>query len=161
MNRTRRILSALLAAIITYGILGSSLTGVFAAETPVNITVDNFENGTLTFHWSPPSGAKAAVIAYHKPDAADSATLVTSGAIQAGNTASITGLEADFIYDISVTIYGAVDADGNPTGSPIGRGLLFYLPSITFYSTTPDQAYVDITGGGREIGGTPKLKLSW
>lgn len=161
MNRIRRTVAAIMVAVFAYGIMGSSLYGVFAAETPVSIIIDKYENGTLSFRWLQLTGAKAAVVSYHKPNADDTATLTTSGAILVGNAASISGLEADYIYDISVTIYGAVDGDNNPVGNPIGRGLLFYLPSITFYSTASDQPYDAIPGGGREIGGKPKLKLSW
>ena len=162
MNRLKRVIAAVLITVFVYGILGSSISGVFAAETPVSIIVDNYENGTLSFHWIHQlTGAKAAVVSYHKPNADDTATLTTSEAILVGNAATVSGLEADYVYDISVAIYGAVDENNDPTGNPIGRGLLFYLPLITFYSTATDQAYEDIPGGGREIGGYPKLKLSW
>lgn len=161
MMRFKRKIAALLVAVIVYSIMGSSLIGAFAAEMPVDITVDKFENGTLTISWNNISGARAAVIAYHKPDVDDKAVLVVSDPVLTGNSASIAGLEADYIYDICVVIYGAVDGSGNPTGSPIGRGLLFYLPSITFTSTAPSQPYEEIAGGGREIGVKPKLKLNW
>lgn len=157
----RRALAVILAAVFVYSILSSSLFGVFAAVVEVTIEVDNYDNGTLDFSWSQLSGAKAAVVAYHKPNADDTASLITPEAILAGNSASISGLKADYIYDITVTIYGAVDDDDNPTGEPIGRGILFYLPSITFKSAASEQDYIGMTGGGREIGGTPKLKLSW
>jgi len=161
MMRFRRKISALLAAVLLFGILGGLLTDVFAQEVPVMITVEKFENGTLTFRWENVSGARAAVIAYHKPDVDDSAVLVVSDPVLNGNSASISGLEPDYIYDICVVIYGAVDGAGNPVGNPIARGLLFYLPAITFTASAPSQPYDDLPGGGREIGGKPRLKLNW
>lgn len=161
MKRIRRKIAAVLIAVLVYSILGSSLIGVFAAEIPITITVEKLENGTLTFSWNNISGARAAVVAYHKPDNNDKADLVVLPPVLEGNTASISGLEADYIYDICVVIYGAVNGSGTPVGNPIGRGLLFYLPSITFTSSTPSQPFEPVEGGGREIGGKPKLKMNW
>jgi len=160
-NRIKKSLAAILAAVLVYSIPGSSLYGVFAAVSNITIEVDRFENGTLSISWGQLSNAKVAVVAYHKPNTDDTAALTKSDAILVGNTASISGLKADYIYDIAVTVYGEIDIDNNPVGEPIGRGILFYLPSITFVSTAPDQAYEAVSGGGREIGATPKLKLSW
>ncbi|MEN6314104.1 MAG: S-layer homology domain-containing protein [Clostridiaceae bacterium] len=160
-KRIRKSLAAILSAVLVYSILGSCLYGVFAAVSKITIEVENYENGKLDISWNQPSGAKAAVIAYHKPNADDTAALVVSGAILSGNKASISGLKDDYIYDITVTVYGEIDADNKPVGEPIGRGILFYLPSITFRSDAGYQAYVGLLGGGREIGATPTLKLSW
>ncbi len=164
MKRIRRAIAAVLVAVLTYSILGSSLYGVFAVETPVTITVDKFENGKLDFKWNQLPGAAAAVVSYHMPDTdstTDGAILMVSTPVVTGSSLSISGMEADYIYDISVVIYGAVDGSGNPTGSPIGRGLLFYLPSISFTSGAINQTYDTISGGGREIGAKPKMRLSW
>ena len=161
MNRIRRAIAVFMVAVLTYGIIGSSLNGVFAAETPITISVDKYENGTLDFHWNKLTDTVAAVITYHKPDTNDNAVLTTSAAILVGNSASISGLKADYIYDICVTLYNTLDGSNNPVGSPNGKGLLFYLPTITFNSSALSQIYEDIPGGGREIGGKPKFKLSW
>ena len=48
-----------------------------------------------------------------------------------------------------------------PSGEIIGRGLLYFPPAITFTMTAPSQPYEEITGGGREIGGKPRLRLNW
>lgn len=157
----RKLLAAIMPAVLVYSIMGSCLYGVFAAVSEIIIEVENYENGTLGISWNQPSGSKAAVIAYHKPNADDTSALVVSDAVLIGNQASISGLKDDYIYDITVTVYGQTDIDNNPVGDPIGRGILFYLPKITFRSEATDQAYDDILGGGREIGGTPKLGLSW
>lgn len=162
MNRIRKLLSLLTVAILLYGVLGGLFTTVFAAAVHVGITVDSYMNGTLEFHWSDIPGAAAAIVAFHMPNPDDTATLAESDVILSPErSASITGLKNDYIYDISVTIYGTVDEGGNPVGDPIGRGLLFYMPKMTFQSAAPEQPYVDLAGGGREIGGMPRLNLSW
>lgn len=161
MKLVRRMISLALIILILYTMVVSSLYVAFAAETSVTVTVDNYANGTLNFHWSKLPGAKAAVISFHKPNADDSAVSVTSEPVIDVNSASISGLKSDYIYDISVVIYGSVDADNKPTGDPIGRGLLFYMPSMTFYSAPLDQDASPVSGGGYEIGSTPKLRLRW
>lgn len=161
MNWTKRSAVIIVVAVLLNSISGVFSPVVFAEETPVTITADHYENGTLTFHWSQITGAKASVISFHRPNTDDTAAIETLSPVIDAYTSSISGLKADYIYDISVTVYGAVDGDNNPAGEPIGRGLLFYLPSITFRSTAPDQPYDTIPGGGQEIGGNPRLKLSW
>ncbi len=162
MKRIRRIIAAVLIAVLTYSILGSSLYGVYAADS-ITLTVDSFTNKTLTFHWSQLTGAKTAVVAYHKPDLSSTTgpAIQVTATVPTGSSISIPGLEADYVYDIRVTVYGATNPDGSPSGSPIGEGLLFYLPSITFTSTAVSQEPEKVEGGGLEVGSKPKLKLSW
>lgn len=160
MKRIRKSTATLLVVVILYTLLGGMLTGIFAEDTPINIIVDDYDNGTLKIVWNFTS-AKAAVITYHTPTTDDKAVAATAITVANQNFATITGLKSDYIYDICVTFYGAVNASDLPDGDPIGRGLLFFLPAITFISTTPDQPFTEIPGGGREIGGMPKLKLSW
>jgi len=161
--RLRKIVAVILTAVLINSFFGNCFTFVFAAgETPVNIIVDSFENGTLKFHWNQPAGAKAAVISYHRPIENDKAELVVQDAVLNDNKGTITGLLADYIYDITVTVYGNVDIDNKPSGSPIGRGILFYLPSITFNAEAVGQEAEKISeSGGYQIGHKPGLKLSW
>lgn len=160
MKRIRKATAVLLVTVILYTLFGGMLAGIYAEETPINIIVDDYDNGTLRISWNF-SSARAAVITYHTPSSDDEAVEATPITVVNQNFATITGLKADYIYDICVTFYGAVGADDLPAGDPTGRGLLFFLPSITFISTTPDQPFTEIPGGGREIGGMPKLKLRW
>ncbi|MGE5614124.1 MAG: S-layer homology domain-containing protein [Bacillota bacterium] len=163
MNLIRKPVSLLIIAILLNGLFGGVFIEIFAAPVgSVNITVDSYMNGTLEFNWSDYPGAAAAVVAYHKPKSNDTAELVELAPILSPvRSATITGLMNDYIYDINVTIYGAVDGAGNPVGDPIGRGLLYFMPRMTFQYTTPDQPYVDLAGGGREIGSMPRLGLRW
>jgi len=160
MIRIRKTAALFTAVVILYTVLGSLLTVAFAAAEPVTIVRDSYANGTLEISWSF-AGAKAAVVEYHIPDTNHNASAATPITVVDGNRATITGLKSDYIYDIRVTLYGAVDEGGLPTGDPIGKGLMFFLPSVSFKSTVTDQPYDDIPGGGREIGKYPRLKLSW
>lgn len=161
MIRIRKTAALFMAVVILYTVLGGSLTVVFAADpNPVDIVRESYSNGTLVISWNV-TGAKAAVIEYHTPGTDHSATAAPAIVVVDDNRATITGLKSDYIYDIRLTVYGAVNESGDPTGDPIGRGLMFFLPAISFRSTAPDQPYEDIPGGGREIGKYPRLKLSW
>jgi|GEM_PF-553088 len=157
MTYIRKPVAVLVAAAIMYSILAFFGTTVFAAWMPVTITVDNFNNGSLTFHWNALPGAASAEIIYHRPGTGDTA-LYQREVVLGQNSHTINNLKADYIYDISVTIYDNADP---AAGEVIGRGLQYYLPSITFRASLPQQQSVDIAGGGREIGVDPKIRLSW
>lgn len=161
MKRIRRTIAAILAAVLTYGVFFGSMTPSFAEVTPVNIYVDEYSNGSLDFHWDQLPGVMAAVITWHTPDNSNVGTLQTITLKQTENTATLVSLKSDYIYDLNIALYDNVDGSGNPTGSPIGLGLLYYIPKISFYSEAPEQPYDVITGGGRESGRNPRLKLKW
>jgi len=157
MRHVRKPTAVLIAASILFGIFSFLGPAAYAAWMPVTITVDDFRDGTLTFRWSSLPGAKSAVIIYHRPGAGDTAVSSVHTAT-AGNRFSIQDLKSDYIYDISVTVY---DSENPAAGEVIGRGLLYYLPSITFAATAPNQQSVAVDGGGRETGVTPMLRLTW
>ncbi len=165
MKKIRRTVAAILAAVLTYGVFFSDFTPSFAAAEPVKIVVNSYSNGKLDFHWEVGqlTGIKAAVITYHAPDNTNLGTMQKIVLKQTTNTASITGLKPDYIYDLRVALYDSdiLDVNGDPTGNRIGEGLLYYLPKISFYSEAPAQPYDEIPGGGRESGKNPKLKLKW
>lgn len=123
---------------------------VWAATMPVEIRVESYTGGNLTLSWSV-SGANPYSIDYHK---SDGSLQTISGS---GSTATISDLENDYIYDFKLSVYSTSDS----TGSPIGEGLLYYLPRVTFYATQGDQDREAIDGGGYEIGNKPKLDLKW
>ena len=157
MIRLKRTLSAVLAILLTYGLF-AGLT-VNAATIPVNIHVDEYASGTLDIHWDAISEVQSAVITYHLPDDTDNAVETVLELNQTTNEASISGLKTDYIYDIRLELYSQIDGEGEL----LGEGLLYYLPRITFFAgaVAPDPAYTDITGGGRESGDKPELKLRW
>ncbi len=156
MIRIKKASALFMAAVILYTVLGGSNIFVFAAEeTPVTVNRESYSNGTLVINWNP-SGSQAAVITYHTPDINNKAVAAPAITVVGENRATITGLKADYIYDIRVTLYAS--AADIPAGVPIGRGLMFFLPSITFLSSTPNQPY---DTNPHEIGKYPRLKLSW
>lgn len=157
MIRIKKASALFMAAVILYTVLGGSITIVFAEVSPVTINRESYSNGTLVINWNH-SGSQAAVITYHTPNLDNTAT-AASLTILGENRATISGLKADYIYDIRVTLYAS--AADIPDGEPVGRGLMFFLPSITFTASAPDQPYEDLPNGGREIGKEPRLKLSW
>jgi len=158
MIRIKKVSAFFMAAVILYTIIGGSITFVHAEAVPVTINRESYSNGTLVINWNH-SGAQAAVITYHTPDLNNNAVEAAPITVIGENRATITGLKADYIYDIRVTLYAS--AADITAGEPVGRGLMFFLPSITFLSSALDQPYDDLPGGGREIGRYPRLKLRW
>ncbi len=163
MKRSRKHIALLVAAVFIHTIFAGFFTTAFAAAVPVTVSVDKYENGVLTIKWNQPAGTRGAVITYHVPDINDNAVPAAPIYVVGSTTAQISDLKADYIYDINVTLYAALDSGGIPVGEPVGRGLLYFLPSITFKAAAaaPNPTYVPITGGGRESGTEPRLKLSW
>ncbi len=152
MKLLKKAAALTLSIILLMGLAPVSI--VHAATTPVDIYVVSYESGTLDIRWDAVSGAESVVITYHSPGTGGIETISSD---QTLNTISITDLESDYIYDIELEIY----SDPGGAGSLTGRGLLYYLPMITFYSTSVDTGYDDLTGGGRQSGNEPELNLKW
>lgn len=161
MKRVRRTIAAVLAAVLIYGAFFGAFTPSFAEGLPVNIEFVQYNGVTLDLKWTPPTGTRAVMIAYHSPD--DPLNPVKTVSTSVLDKVSIHDLQTDYIYDIDVKFYNSntLDAGGNPTGTVIGEGLLYYVPRISFYAAALEQPYEDIVGGGRESGKNPKLELKW
>lgn len=157
MKHTRKPVAVIVVAAVLYSIFSVFGPVAHAAFMPVTITVEDYIDGSLTFYWSALSGARSAEIIYHRPGTGGTA-IYQREVVVSGNSFTIDNLQADYIYDISVTLYNETDP---AAGEVIGRGLLYYLPAITFTASAPSQLYEEIAGGGREIGGTPRLRLNW
>lgn len=157
MIRFKRVVAAVLALFLIY-VLFAGIT-VNAAVLPVSIYVDGYSSGTLDFHWDSLSGVQSVEISYHYVDDIGDTGLKTAVLDQTSNEAAITDLKKDFIYDISLKLYSQTGGGGEL----LGRGLLYYLPGITFFAVAvpPEPAYTDISGGGRESGDKPELRLRW
>lgn len=157
MKHISKPVAVLLVTAVLCSIFSICGTVSFAAFMPIDISVESYSDGRLTIRWTQLTGTRLAEIIYHRPGPGGTATynreLVTEG-----NTFVIDGLQPDYIYDISVTLYNDTDTS---VGEIIGRGLLYFLPAITFTATAPSQPYEEIAGGGREIGGKPRLRLNW
>lgn len=161
MKRMRRTIAAVLAAVLIYGVFSGAFTPSFAAVSPVTIGFVQYSGTKLDLKWTPTFGTRAIMVTYHSPDDLLHPKRIVS--VSTLDKVSIDGLQADFIYDIDVTFYSSnvLDADGIPTGAPIGEGLLYYIPQISFIANALEQPYEVMDGGGRESGRNPKLELKW
>ncbi len=163
MKRSKKYIALLVATVFIFTIFAGLSTASYAAAMPVTVSVESYRDGVLTVRWNQPAGTKGAIITYHVPDNNDNASPAATIYVVGDSKAQIKDLKADYIYDINVTLYGALDAGNLPNGEPTGKGLLFFLPSITFKAAAiaPAPSFATIPGGGRESGTNPKLKLSW
>lgn len=129
---------------------------VLAAAAPVNINVESYSDGILNISWDAVAGAKSYEVTYQ--DSEGNPQNSSGNITKAGdNKCEIHDLQNDFIYDIRVKIYSAE----NLGGSLLGRGLMYYLPRISFYSSSVAQTRKKIDGGGYEIGDEPRINLKW
>ena len=158
MRGLKKTVAILILIAFTYGLFSVYPPVVHAAATPVNVKVVKFEAGKLDIQWDALPGITTVAITYHTPDTNGTTAIpqtVPTSQIT-GNTAYITGLKSDYIYDIDIKLF-----DVSSAVTPVGHGMLYYLPKITFYASVPDQNIINIVGGGREIGAKPKLQLKW
>jgi len=154
MRYIKRVLASILTVVLVCGLFPAFVS---ADPTLVYITVDSYSSGTVNFHWNSLPGTNSVVITYHTPDANNDPVMHAVTLDQTTNTASVSGLKNDYIYDISVKIFSAAGGGGEQ----IGEGFFYYLPKMSFYSTALNQTYEDIDGGGRETGHKPRLNLKW
>lgn len=141
------LMKKLISILLIISLIFTTLTSVTFAAASANalpLIVDSYANGTLKIHWTPVSGA----LTISTPSGILDSSKFTSDS--AKGTATITGLKADIIYDISVNIASV----------PAKTGFLYFLPKITFYVGNIDEVYDPLTGGG-EIGKNPKLNIKW
>lgn len=148
----------LLSAVIVFSMVIPLFTGilrpVFAADIPIEIKVDSYEKstGTVNFHWTAIPNVVSGTIEYHVPNGKSYDTIrVTTD--PAKNSASITNIKSDIIYDFNIML---TDKAGQTF-----VGKQYFLPQISFYSQQVDQQYVSVPGGGVESGVFPSLKLTW
>ncbi|HHW48279.1 MAG TPA: hypothetical protein GXX14_06645 [Clostridiaceae bacterium] len=152
-----KVLNKILAVFLIFVTLaGIFPANAFAAGSPVYIYVDSYVSGKVRISWDFISGIDSIEIGYNKPG--EISKEIISLPADATNC-EISGLENDYIYNIELyTIKG---------GTKERRGLLFFLPGITFRSEIVEEPMDDENvppydpAGGREIGTKPRLKLSW
>jgi len=136
----------ILVICMTLGLFGFD-SSVFAANPmAVEINVESATTNTVTLNWNTVVGTASVNITSGNPN--------INITLKNLDTAEISGLQNDIMYDIYVEMK---DSSGNV----IGKGLLYYIPSITFTAKMGDQQPVTLEGGGKEIGNTPKLDLTW
>ncbi len=166
MKLFRKILSIFLSAVIIMGLAPNLIQQVFAAPVAVNIFVDSYVagSGKLTMKWFQSdiqAAAASANVTYHYIDSSGTPQSKTVTAADFAKTASKTtasitdSFANDVIYDLKVSIF---DSSNNV----VGKGMLYFIPKITFRSEIQAQeAEVASSAGGYEIGTKPVLKLKW
>jgi hypothetical protein len=166
MNRCNRIISAILTICVLLSMAPGFLIAAYADTLPVYISVTSYNAGTLKISWNSTAPVVDQVfVIYHMPDI-DNETAIAPPPISVPvgtNTAEITGLRNDFIYDINVQMIS--------NGVVVAEGLLYFLPGITFSADIINEPIIDTNPpgynppydpkGGREIGTKPRLNLKW
>lgn len=126
---------------------------VHAALT-VSLSVNSYDSGTLTVRWPAVANSNSVRITYHKPLVHDAIEITSN---QSTNTATITGLEDNNIYDIRLDIYNNLDC----SGTLLCTAFMYFCPKITFSSQILEQERRPVPGGGYEIGVNPGINLKW
>lgn len=146
----------LISAILVFSLIFSNISGiiqpVFAAPDLLNFSIDqntfNENAGTVRANWNGQLNA-AGTITYYVPGQAGPVTInIDSGT----NTALLTNIKKDYIYDINVALSNSSDSFTTEK---------FYLAGVSVYAEQVKQQFVDYPGGGRETGVYPTIKLSW
>ncbi len=153
MKGLRKAVTFVLVFSIVFGLFPGALQKAFAAPVPINIYVDSYIDGTMTFHWDAVSTNLSTIITYHSPIVGGGATpntIVLNAPVS--NSFSISGLKSDYIYDISIDI---------DDGATHRTGFLYFLPQISFYASSCAQVRTPVQGGGYEIGADPRLNIKW
>lgn len=165
MKLLKKAVSLLVAAITMLGPLCGIVEHVFAEGEPLYINIVSYSSGILTVSWSGAiPGTDSVTLSYHAPDIDNRTAILHTRSIPAGeNTAQITGIRNNFIYDIRIQMKSG--------GTVIGEGLLYFCPGIDFTAVPVNETVVDSDppgfippydpAGGREIGTKPKLGIRW
>ncbi|HHV59648.1 MAG TPA: fibronectin type III domain-containing protein [Clostridiaceae bacterium] len=151
--KIKKALAFFAAFLMSLSVLPGFGGQVMANGSSVNVYVTDYRAGTVTFRWDGISYAMSVKVTWHSPEKGEEQVIVN----QTGNSFQIGGLQNNYIYDIKVEIFD----DENGQGRKIAEGFLYFCPDITFYSTPVRQDYVDLPGGGREIGSKPGLAMRW
>lgn len=149
-----RFIAAIIAISMILPLLSGIVQPVFAADIPIKVYIDSFDKSTATvkIRWDAVPNVQSGTIEYHVPNGAGYTT-VQVPVDTTKNTASITGIKSDIIYDFSVML--------QDTGGQTFAGRLFFLAQVSFYAEQIDQQPVNVPGGGVESGVYPTIKLTW
>lgn len=154
MKKKLKLLSAIIIFSMVFPLITGLLQPVFAADIPIRVYVDSYNASTATvnIHWDPVPNVQSGTVQYHVPNGATYDT-VQVPIDPTKNSASISGIRNDIIYDLSVSIMD--------NSSQVYTGKQYFLPQISFYAEQVDQQPVNIQGGGVESGVYPTVKLTW
>jgi hypothetical protein len=163
MKNKLRLISVVLVLSMIFPALSGIIQPVFAADNPLNVYIDgngyDSAAGTVKIRWDAVPGATNCTIVYHVPTSTGYSTVQinssdTGSKIDlANNTATITNIKNDIIYDFDVTL---TDSNGLTY-----EGKRYFLARISVYAEQVDQQSVPVSGGGVESGVYPAIKLTW
>jgi len=157
MRGSKGVISILLALVILIGFLPA---GAYAAS-PVEVYVTSYVGGNLTIGWANINLASEIRISYKQPNGQDVEILLDPGT----TSYELNGLQDNFIYEINLE-------GRDNVGAVVGKGLIYFLPGITFESSFVPETVIDTddgatsvppydSKGGREIGTKPRLNVKW
>lgn len=162
MKKKLRLISAVIILSMVFPILSGIIQPVFAADYPLNVYIDangyNKSARTLKINWEAVDDVDNCTIIYHVPngDSFSEVKLISSLDSQidlANNSATITNIKNDIIYDFEITLE-------NSSGDEY-TGKRYFLAQISVNAVQVEQQPVPVAGGGVETGVYPAIKLSW
>lgn len=127
---------------------------VFAADISIKVYIDSYNKstGVVNIHWDSVANVTSGTIEYHVPSATGYDTISLPIDVTK-NSASISGMQADIIYDFKVSLLNSSSQEYS--------GRLYFLPQVSFRAEQVEQQSVTIPGGGVETGDYPSIKLIW
>ncbi|PYG89523.1 S-layer family protein [Ruminiclostridium sufflavum DSM 19573] len=154
MKTKLRLMSAILILSMLFPICSGIIQPAFAADISVKVYIDSYSKstGVVNIHWDAVPNVVNGTIEYHVPSSTGFDT-VSLPVDAAKNSAVISGIQADIIYDFKVSLINS------SAQTYVGRQ--YFLPQISFYAEQVEQQSVTISGGGVETGDYPSIKLKW
>ena len=154
MKTKLRLISAILILSMIFPICTGIIQPVFAADVAIKVYIDSYSKstGVVNIHWDAVQNVTSGTIEYHVPSATGYDTISLPIDITK-NSASISGMQADIIYDFKISLVNS------SAQTYVGR--LYFLPQVSFYAEQVQQQSVTIPGGGVETGDYPSIKLIW
>lgn len=154
MKKKLRLISAIIILSMIFPLFSGIIQPVFAADVPIKVYIDSYSKSTATvkIRWDPVPNVDSGFIEYHVPNGTTFQTIQVP-IDPTKNTASISGIKNDIVYDFKVTV--------TDKSSQTFVGKQYFLAQVSLYAEQVDQQTVDVAGGGKETGVYPAIKLSW
>ncbi|MHB8066214.1 MAG: hypothetical protein ACYDG2_26945, partial [Ruminiclostridium sp.] len=165
MIKRLRLISAIIILSMIFPMLSGIIQPVFAADNPLNVYIDessyNKTTGTVKITWDAIPNVDNCTVLYHVPSSTGYSEVKIVSSVEspdsridlANNSATITNIKNDIIYDFEIVL----EDSSRETYS----GKRYFLAQISVNAKQVDQQPVPVTGGGVETGVYPAIKLSW
>lgn len=148
-----RFIAVILVISMIFPIFSGVLQPVFAASLEnIKITY-NESTATATISWSVPNVTGGEITYFELDGTGTVASEKTVLVAAAANSASVTKIKKDFIYNFKVSL-----TDGNGVTH---EGTKYFLAGVTVTARNVEQQSENMEGGGRETGIYPAMKLTW